>query len=68
MTLITHPYSLLFTTFRPSDHSTQQKPHQKWRGSEKESGGEREKGEKKGGTGRKRGVERFREVHIDTNP
>lgn len=49
MTLITHPYSLLFTTFHPSDHSTQQKPHQKWRGSEKESGGEKEKGEKKGG-------------------
>ena len=24
------------------------KPHQKWRGSEKESGGEKEKGEKKG--------------------
>ena len=46
MTLITHPYSLLFTTFHPSNPATQQKPHQKWWDREKESGGEREKGEK----------------------
>ena len=43
-TSISYPYSSLFTTFHPSSPATQQKPHQKWRGSEKESGGEKEKG------------------------
>ena len=44
------------------------KPHQKWRGREKESGGEREKGEKKGGNEDAEEKKRCREVHIDTNP
>ena len=65
---ITHPYSSLFTTFHPSTPATQQKPHQKWRGREKESGGEREKDEKECGTAQEKEKMRFREVHIDTNP
>ena len=43
------PYNIL----NPQNHQKNtpkiKKPHQKWRGSEKESGGEKEKGEKKGG-------------------
>ena len=62
---ILHPYSLLFTTFHPSDHSTEQKPHQKWRGREKESDGEREKGEKECGTAREMEKKRLKRGKVD---
>ena len=72
MTLITHPHSLLFTTFRPSNLKTttlHQSGEEKRRlGSEKESGGEKEKDEKECGTAQEKEKKRFREVHIDTNP
>ena len=49
MTSISHPKSTTNTKNTTPTTLHNKKPHQKWRGSEKESGGEREKGEKKGG-------------------
>lgn len=65
------PYHTLNPQNHPKNTHKIKKPHQKWRGSEKESGGEREKGERgcgDEGAEEKRGVEKVREVYIDPNP
>lgn len=53
-----HHYSQLFT---PPTTLHNKKPHQKWRGREKESGGEREKGEKECGIPQEKEKMRCRE-------
>ena len=72
---ITHPYSLLFTTFHPSNlkTTTLHQSGEEKRGVEvKKRVAAREKKVKRRVEMRmlrkKRGVERVREVHIDTNP
>lgn len=74
-TSISHPYSLLFTTFRPSNLKTTTL-HQS--GEEKRevevkkrvvaSGKKMKRGAGDHRRREKRGVEKVREVHIDTNP
>ena len=72
---ISHPYSLLFTTFRSSNLKTTTL-HQSGEGKRgvevKKRVAARRKWVKRGAEmrmrRRKRGVEKVREVHIDTNP
>ena len=54
-----------YHTLNPQNHQKItpkiKKPHQKWRGREKESGGEREKGEKECGIPQEKEKMRFKE-------
>ena len=72
---ISHPYSLLLTTFTPSNLKTttlHQSGEEKRRVGEKKRVAARGKKAKRGADEhrrwRKRDVEKVREVHIDTNP
>ena len=75
MTSISHPYSSLFTTFHPSNlkTTTLHQSGEEKRGVEvKKRVAARGKKMKRSADDhrrrRKRGVEKVREVHIDTNP
>ena len=75
MTFITHPYSSLFTTFHPSNlkTTTLHQSGEEKRGVEVKkrvaaSGKKVKRGADEHRRRKKRGVEKVREVHIDTNP